>query len=173
MIFVLIYSEQVYSTGSASRAHKYHARCFERTRQSRTVFCQQEASRARGRLHIKADEANVVVGHALPFGLKPEVPSDSDVLQDQPLLPPIDIDIGRDNAYSWKALLDILSRKRQRHIDLPPWYRVAISVAGLRTAMLLQDMGIPYEIFEASERAGGRVFTYEFPAKDSQGKHDY
>lgn len=89
------------------------------------------------------------------------------------MLPPIDIDIGRDNAYSWKALLDILSRKRQRHIDLPPWYRVAISVAGLRTAMLLQDMGIPYEIFEASERAGGRVFTYEFPAKDIQGKHDY
>src|SRR5579863_1262283 len=54
----------------------------------------------------------------------------------------------------------------------PPWYRVAIigaGVAGLRTAKLLQDKGIPYKIFEASNRPGGRLFTYEF----SQEENDY
>jgi NAD(P)-binding Rossmann-like domain len=48
----------------------------------------------------------------------------------------------------------------------PPWYCVAIigvGVAGLRTAMLLQERGIPYKILEASERPGGRLFTYQFP----------
>jgi hypothetical protein len=61
----------------------------------------------------------------------------------------------------------------------PPWYYVAIigaGVAGLRTAKLLQDMGIPYKIFEASARPGGRVFTYQFPSKppdNPQGAHDY
>ena len=58
----------------------------------------------------------------------------------------------------------------------PPWYSVAIigaGVAGLRTAKLLQDMGIPYKIFEASDRPGGRVFTYEFAQSQSPGKHDY
>jgi Flavin containing amine oxidoreductase len=62
---------------------------------------------------------------------------------------------------------------------VPPWYRVAIigaGVAGLRTAMLLQYMRIPYKIFEASDRPGGRVFTYQFasrPEENPQGKHDY
>jgi protoporphyrinogen oxidase len=42
--------------------------------------------------------------------------------------------------------------------------------------MLLQYMGIPYKIFEASDRPGGRVFTYQFasrPEENPQGKHDY
>jgi monoamine oxidase len=37
-------------------------------------------------------------------------------------------------------------------------------------------MGIPYKIFEASDRPGGRVFTYQFTSKppgNPQGKHDY
>jgi hypothetical protein len=61
----------------------------------------------------------------------------------------------------------------------PPEYRVAIigaGVAGLRTALLLQSMRIPYKIFEASNRPGGRLFTYHFPSKppyNPQGKHDY
>jgi len=64
-------------------------------------------------------------------------------------------------------------------IEFPPWYRVAIigaGVAGLRTAMLLQSRHIPYKIFEASDRPGGRLFTYQFPSKppnNPQGKHDY
>lgn len=62
---------------------------------------------------------------------------------------------------------------------LPPWFRVAIigaGVAGLRTAKLLPDMGIPYKIFEASDRPGGRIFTYKFaskPPENLEGKHDY
>jgi len=61
----------------------------------------------------------------------------------------------------------------------PPWYCVAIigaGVAGLRTAMLLQERGIPYKIFEASGRPGGRLFTYKFPPKppdNPQGAHDF
>jgi Flavin containing amine oxidoreductase len=61
----------------------------------------------------------------------------------------------------------------------PSEYRVAIigaGVAGLRTAMLLQRMNIPYKIFEASDRPGGRLFTYHFlskPPKNPKGKHDY
>ncbi|KXN90705.1 hypothetical protein AN958_03990 [Leucoagaricus sp. SymC.cos] len=57
--------------------------------------------------------------------------------------------------------------------------RVAIiggGVAGLRTAMLLQKHDIPYEIFEASDRPGGRIFTYSFrpdPDKSLNGKHEY
>lgn len=88
---------------------------------------------------------------------------------------------------SWKDLVN-LDKARQapgdsqtpwsepRQIEFPSWYRVAIigaGAAGLRTAMLLQKFGIPYEIFEASERHGGRVFTYEFPPEAPQGKHDY
>jgi Flavin containing amine oxidoreductase len=52
----------------------------------------------------------------------------------------------------------------------PPWYYVAIigaGVAGLRTAKLLQDKGIPYKIFEASDRPGGRLFTYRFSPEDN------
>jgi len=52
----------------------------------------------------------------------------------------------------------------------PPWYYVAIigaGVAGLRTAKLLQDKGIPYKIFEASNRPGGRLFTYHFSAEEN------
>jgi hypothetical protein len=52
----------------------------------------------------------------------------------------------------------------------PPWYYVAIigaGVAGLRTAKLLQDKGIPYKIFEASNRPGGRLFTYHFSSEEN------
>ncbi|PPQ76897.1 hypothetical protein CVT24_008782 [Panaeolus cyanescens] len=61
-------------------------------------------------------------------------------------------------------------------VDCPPWYRVAIigaGVAGLRAAMLLQSKGIPYDILEASGRAGGRAFTYKFSPGSTPGKHDY
>jgi len=86
---------------------------------------------------------------------------------------------------SWKSLLEYNRSDRWRgqpppeELIFPPWYYVAIigaGVAGLRTAMLLQDMGIPYKIFEASDRPGGRIFTYEFaskPPNNPKGKHDY
>ncbi|KAF8625505.1 hypothetical protein AX15_005336 [Amanita polypyramis BW_CC] len=34
---------------------------------------------------------------------------------------------------------------------------------GLYTAMILEDLGIPYRILEARRRVGGRLFTYNFP----------
>jgi len=60
-----------------------------------------------------------------------------------------------------------------------PSARVAIigaGVAGLRTAMLLDKLKIPYRIFEANDGPGGRLFTYRFPSdpiKSPAGKHDY
>ncbi|KAF8880219.1 L-amino acid oxidase 1 [Gymnopilus junonius] len=61
----------------------------------------------------------------------------------------------------------------------PSGARVAIigaGVAGLRTAMLLEKLKIPYRIFEANDGPGGRLFTYRFPSdptKSPPGKHDY
>ena len=90
---------------------------------------------------------------------------------------------------SWEQLLDRFPKlpsepgfppkpKFPRRKPVWPWYRVAIigaGVAGLRTAKLLQDRGIPYKIFEASDRPGGRIFTYQFPSSSGnpQGNHDY
>ena len=74
-------------------------------------------------------------------------------------------------SFSWKTLYD--HKPAQGHP-----VSVAIigaGVAGLRTAMLLQQLDIPYKIFEANDGPGGRLFTYRFPS-DSQsppGKHDY
>ena len=35
-------------------------------------------------------------------------------------------------------------------------------IGGLYAAMLLQDLGIPFEVLEADSRFGGRLFTYSF-----------
>ena len=35
--------------------------------------------------------------------------------------------------------------------------------SGLYTAMILEDLGIPYRILEARRRVGGRLYTYHFP----------
>jgi monoamine oxidase len=37
---------------------------------------------------------------------------------------------------------------------------------------MLTKASIPYEILEASDRVGGRVYTYDFPA-DSTTAHNY
>jgi monoamine oxidase len=41
-------------------------------------------------------------------------------------------------------------------------------MAGLYTAMILQSLGINYQIVDADtqERVGGRLFTYHFPGDD-------
>ena len=57
-------------------------------------------------------------------------------------------------------------------IRCPPDLPVGIiggGIGGLYAAMLLQDQGIPYEILEASDHIGGRLFTYRF----SEEKYDY
>ncbi|RWS21579.1 hypothetical protein B4U80_14128 [Leptotrombidium deliense] len=39
---------------------------------------------------------------------------------------------------------------------------VGAGISGLYTALILQDLGIDYELFEASNRIGGRIFTHYF-----------
>jgi hypothetical protein len=39
---------------------------------------------------------------------------------------------------------------------------VGAGAAGLYTAMILKDLGIPYEILEANSTVGGRLFTHQF-----------
>ena len=104
---------------------------------------------------------------------------------DPPQLPPAPTPhIPGEGYYSWKGLLEIDRARRAapsegRRLMIPQ--RVAIigaGVAGLRTAMLLQNQKppIPYKILEACDRVGGRLFTYQFPSKppeNPQGKHDY
>ena len=43
-------------------------------------------------------------------------------------------------------------------------------IGGLYTALILDSLDIEYEILEASDRTGGRIFTYKFPGG---GKYDY
>ena len=101
-----------------------------------------------------------------------------------PQLPPFFPPAPGDDNVSWERVLEVFRTRRPiirdgRRSIPPPWYHVAIigaGVAGLRTAMLLQRMGIPYKIFEASDRPGGRVYTYQFasrPPGNPQGNHDY
>lgn len=46
---------------------------------------------------------------------------------------------------------------------------IGAGVGGLYAAMMLQSLDIEYEILEASERVGGRLYTHRFPGKP----HDY
>ncbi|KAF8869719.1 hypothetical protein CPB84DRAFT_1856086 [Gymnopilus junonius] len=53
-----------------------------------------------------------------------------------------------------------------RAVDIRPTDPVGIIGAGpggLYTALMLDDLGIPYKIIEARGRVGGRLFTYTFP----------
>lgn len=51
---------------------------------------------------------------------------------------------------------------------------IGAGVAGMRVAMMLDYLGLPYEIFEASGRHGGRCFTYHFTREQESGlKYDY
>ena len=43
-------------------------------------------------------------------------------------------------------------------------------IGGLYAALILDSLDIEYDILEASSRAGGRIFTYQFPGG---GKYDY
>ncbi|TFK29189.1 hypothetical protein FA15DRAFT_752962 [Coprinopsis marcescibilis] len=47
---------------------------------------------------------------------------------------------------------------------------IGAGMAGLYTALILTDLGIPFQIIEASNRIGGRCFTHKF--KDGE-KYDY
>ncbi|KAF9560294.1 amine oxidase [Agrocybe pediades] len=45
-------------------------------------------------------------------------------------------------------------------------------VGGLYTALMLESLGIPFEILEASDRVGGRLYTHKFTGEQA-GKYDY
>jgi protoporphyrinogen oxidase len=47
---------------------------------------------------------------------------------------------------------------------------VGAGVAGLLIAMILKYLKIDFDIVEASDRVGGRCFTYKFPGVS---KHNY
>lgn len=48
---------------------------------------------------------------------------------------------------------------------------IGAGTAGLYTAMILASLGIPYVLLEASERVGGRLFTYK--GFENAEKYDY
>lgn len=50
---------------------------------------------------------------------------------------------------------------------------IGAGMAGLYAAMHLDKMGIDYEIFEASDRPGGRVYTHHFPETSEKKTYDY
>lgn len=54
----------------------------------------------------------------------------------------------------------------------PPNAKICIigaGMAGLYTALILDELSIPYDILEASDRPGGRILTHYFSPKP----HDY
>jgi cation diffusion facilitator CzcD-associated flavoprotein CzcO len=56
------------------------------------------------------------------------------------------------------------------YVNLPVCI-IGAGVAGLYTAMMLDFLGIKYEILEASERHGGRLYTHHFNKLD--GPYQY
>ncbi|KAG1779144.1 hypothetical protein EV702DRAFT_123981 [Suillus placidus] len=54
------------------------------------------------------------------------------------------------------------------HLDVK-FCIIGAGVAGLYIAMILKELGIPFDLVEASDRAGGRFYTHRF----SEAPHDY
>lgn len=68
--------------------------------------------------------------------------------------------LGRSALSAQQALekLDVSEPERSTH----PICIVGAGCAGLYTAMILDTLDIPYEILEANDRIGGRIFTHRF-----------
>ena len=49
---------------------------------------------------------------------------------------------------------------------------IGAGVTGLYTAMIFETLGFKYHIIEASNRVGGRLFTYRFPGEEEK-TYDY
>ncbi|EMD32510.1 hypothetical protein CERSUDRAFT_99235 [Gelatoporia subvermispora B] len=56
---------------------------------------------------------------------------------------------------------EVLSVDAKAIEDLPICI-IGAGAAGLYAAMILEDLGIKYDILEASDRVGGRIYTYRF-----------
>lgn len=50
---------------------------------------------------------------------------------------------------------------------------VGAGMSGLYLAMMCDYLGIKYDLFEASDRFGGRVYTYDFPETEPKIAHNY
>jgi hypothetical protein len=50
---------------------------------------------------------------------------------------------------------------------------IGAGAAGLYTAMILDDLGIKYEILEGSDRIGGRIFTHDFNKEPTKGNGEW
>lgn len=60
------------------------------------------------------------------------------------------------------------------NLETLPIAIIGAGAAGMRVAMMLDYLGLPYEIFEASNRHGGRCFTHYFTREEDFGlKYDY
>lgn len=63
-------------------------------------------------------------------------------------------------------------RPEAKSQDLPAGTKVCIvgaGISGLYAALILDHLGVPYDILEAADRAGGRILTHYFSTR----KHDY
>lgn len=82
-----------------------------------------------------------------------------------------------------KEFLDRYIRPGEPYPTPPPPYHptpelaklpvgiIGAGVSGLYIGMMLESLGIKYEIMEGSDRIGGRLFTYNFPK--NRGKYQY
>lgn len=64
----------------------------------------------------------------------------------------------------------LLSRSQPDRAPVPstdlPIGIIGAGASGLYAAMILQDLGIDYEILESNNRIGGRIYTHRFNGKD-------
>ena len=59
---------------------------------------------------------------------------------------------------------------KSTHAGVVPVGILGGGMAGLYAAMMLAQRGIPFQILEATDRVGGRCYTYNFP---EGGEWDY
>lgn len=67
---------------------------------------------------------------------------------------------------------DLPKRPKQKSQHLPESTKVCIvgaGISGLYSALILDHLGVPYDILEAADRPGGRVLTHYFSTRP----HDY
>jgi NADPH-dependent 2,4-dienoyl-CoA reductase/sulfur reductase-like enzyme len=79
--------------------------------------------------------------------------------------------VGDSKEYKIPDIIRPALEKKDQDVD-PKKLKFCIigaGVAGLYTALMLEKLGIDYEILEASDRIGGRIFTHHF----TEGEHDY
>ena len=67
---------------------------------------------------------------------------------------------------------DLPKRPEQESQPLSEGTKICIvgaGIAGLYSALILDHLGVPYDILEANDRPGGRILTHYFSTR----RHDY